>query len=139
MTNRTEITRGPTTPDGPSVDELRTMRHGYEETSRRVTDHAIANGQALNAGTGGEVADDEMTALRRTASRTGQRARKSSRQHPASYTEARDPVTRQIVRRYEDGRTETRADLDGQPQRRNTVEYPRVWYPEPEDDDRDRD
>ncbi|MEU3599532.1 hypothetical protein ABZ714_12520 [Streptomyces sp. NPDC006798] len=104
----TEITQGPTTPDGPSVDELRTMRRGYEETSRRVTDHCVANGMALNTDPGGEVAEHEMAALRRTASHSGQRARTTSRQHPESYTEARDPVTRAVVRTYEDGRTEIR-------------------------------
>ncbi|MFD7570693.1 hypothetical protein ACFV6U_09220 [Streptomyces sp. NPDC059810] len=109
MTKRTEITQGPTTPDGPTVDEIRAAaRRGYTETSRRVTDHAVVRGMVLNTDPGGEVAEHEMAALRRTASHSGQRRRESSRQYPQSYTESRDPATGQVVRRYEDGRTETR-------------------------------
>lgn len=100
----TEMTKGPTTPDGPSVDELRQMRRGYTEPSRRVRDHAVVDGKVLNTDPGGEVADYEGTALRGivTLSRTMRRG------DPKSYSEARDPQTGQVVRTYEDGRVERR-------------------------------
>ncbi|AVH95236.1 hypothetical protein C5L38_09250 [Streptomyces sp. WAC00288] len=100
----TEITRGPTTPDGPSVDDLRKARRGYEETTRRVTDHAVIRGKVVNNDPGGEISERDGKSLRGIVTLS----RHMRRPDPESYTEVRDPKTKQVVRTYEDGRVERR-------------------------------
>ncbi|MFI9117887.1 hypothetical protein ACIGW0_00510 [Streptomyces bikiniensis] len=99
-----EMTNGPTTPDGPTVDELRKMRRGYTVSPNRAdragAAHAVVDGVFVRDGSGGAVAEDEAQAIRRA------KAAASERTDPRSFTEYRDRVTGQVVRTYEDGRTE---------------------------------
>ncbi|MFC7790968.1 hypothetical protein [Streptomyces cinereoruber] len=126
MTNREfgEMTNGPTTPDGPTVDELRKMRRGYTVSPSRAdragAAHAVVDGVLVRDGSGGAVAEDEAQAIRRT------RAAASERTDPRSFTEYRDQATRQVVRTYEDGRTAPAPAASRPVSQRG--DYPRVWY-----------
>lgn len=136
MVNRKfrELVQGPMTPDAPSVDDLRRMRH--EEihgegvdidrfvygNEREITVATVTEGQPV-AGDG-TVTDEEMAKFRRTATARGRREMPDEK----SFSERRDPETGHAIRTYEDGRI---VDMDAdetQPRRGQPVRTPHVWY-----------
>ncbi|MFJ9817917.1 hypothetical protein ACIRU3_22175 [Streptomyces sp. NPDC101151] len=109
MTNRNfgEIVQGPVTPDGPSVDEIRAMRPGapgsfHYRDERGPQDSAVIRGQSVQGD--GSMSEKDAAEIRKAAGigvanlHAGQAAK--------SYSEHRDPVTRELIRTYEGGRTE---------------------------------
>lgn len=131
MTNREfgEIVQGPMTPDGPSVDEIRAMRHGpgsfVRPDLRAPMGSAVVEG-VLVAGDG-TMTEDQAEQIRKAAGigRENAHAARVAR----SYSDRRDPVTGEVIRTYEGGKVER---LDGQPtkraQQRREIPNPQVWY-----------
>ncbi|MFF9862119.1 hypothetical protein [Streptomyces tendae] len=102
-----EIVQGPMTPGGPSVDEIRAMRPGspgsfHHRDERGPLDHAVVGGESIQGD--GSMSEDQAAEIRKAAGigrenlHAGQAAR--------SYSEHRNPVTGELIRTYEGGRTE---------------------------------
>ncbi|MFF3710435.1 hypothetical protein [Streptomyces phaeochromogenes] len=136
MVNRKfrELVLGPMTPDAPSVDDLRRMRHeeihgeGVDADrfvhgdDREVVVATVTQGQP-EAGDG-TMTDEEMARFRRTATAKARREMPDEK----SFSERRHPETGHTIRTYEDGRI---VDMDAdetQPRRGQLVHTPRVWY-----------
>lgn len=102
-----EIVQGPMTPEGPSVDEIRAMRSGapgsfHHRDERGPLDHAVVRGESV-AGDGA-MTEEQAAEIRKTAGigRENLHALQAAR----SYSEHRNPVTGELIRTYEGGRTE---------------------------------
>ncbi|MER6157531.1 hypothetical protein ABT147_18600 [Streptomyces sp. NPDC001868] len=108
MTNRefSEIVQGPMTPDGPSVEEIRAMRHGpgsfVRPDLRAPMGSAVIEGVVV-AGDG-TMTEEQADQIRKDAGIGRENAHAG--QAAKSYTEHRDRVTGQAIRTYGDGRTE---------------------------------
>ncbi|MEU3199455.1 hypothetical protein [Streptomyces sp. NPDC006996] len=111
MTNREfgEVVQGPMTEDGPSVDDLRAQMYGgqvagrytYRE-DRTPQDSAVIRGRS-EAGDG-TLTEDQMAEIRKTAGIGA--ANRHEAQAAKAYTDRRNPLTGEVIRTYEDGRTE---------------------------------
>nr|WSZ99553.1 hypothetical protein OH820_31345 [Streptomyces sp. NBC_00857] len=102
-----EIVQGPMTPEGPSVDEIRAMRSGapgsfHHRDGRTPLDSAVIRGESVHGD--GTMTEAQAAQIRKTAG-IG-RANAHAGQVAKSYSEHRDRVTDQVIRTYEDGRTE---------------------------------
>ena len=111
MSNREfgEIVQGPMTEDGPSVDDLRAQMYGGQVAGRysyrgdrTPQDSAVVRGKA-EAGDG-TLTDEDVAEIRKTAGIGA--ANRHKVQAAKAYTDRRDPLTGEVIRTYEDGRTE---------------------------------
>jgi hypothetical protein len=101
-----EIVQGPMTPDGPSVDEIRAMRSGpgsfHYRDGRTPLDSAVVRGESV-AGDG-TMTEAQAAEIRKTAGIGSENLH--ALQAARSYSEHRHPVTGDLIRTYEGGRTE---------------------------------
>ncbi|MGW7356629.1 hypothetical protein ACWGI0_08260 [Streptomyces sp. NPDC054802] len=101
-----EIVQGPMTPDGPSVDEIRAMRQGpgsfHHRDGRTPLDSAVIRGESVRGD--GTMTEKDAAEIRKAAG-IG-RANAHAGQVAKSYSEHRNPVTGEVIRTYEGGRTE---------------------------------